>query len=385
MRRQIHTIGVCMLLLLAIGPTRNACACPFCGPPQSRLSERLAKNEVAVVAEWLGASPAKNATDGSTRFRVIERIRGPEGKLVFANGNRITLPREWIADPGQRCLLFGRKEEELLWETPVPLSDEAYRYVLKAPAIDEPVGKRLEYYLGHLESNDSLIAMDALAEFAVVPYADVAALAKKLPREKLRGWLADEQTVPHRLGLYGMMLGLCGTEKDAETLRARIETPNPGYPFGLDGIAFGYLLLTKSDGLDVLDEIKLHPTKTNSTELASIMAAMRVMWTDGGNRIPRERLRQSMRLLLDHPEAAAKAITDLARWEDWSIQDRLMSLYGADGFDDRQTRQAIAGYFLAATKANSAEAKLQARKNLDKLRQRDPAIVKNAERFNRVE
>ena len=371
-------LGLCLLGASLVATAANAC--PFCGPPQSRLSERLAKNDVAVVAAWLDSSPAKKAVDGWTRFRFLERIRGPEGKLLFVKGDDITLPREWKAEAGQRCLLFGRKEEELSWETPVPLSDDAYQYVLKAPAFDATVGKRLEYYLGHLESRDTLIAMDALAEFAVVPYADVAALATKLPREKLSVWLADEQTVPNRVGLYGMMLGLCGTAEDAATLRAKIETPNPEYPFGLDGITFGYLLLTKTEGLDVLDEIKLRPMGTSATELASIMAALRVMWTDGGDRIPQARLRQSMRLLLDHLEIADKAIADLARWEDWSIQDRLMSLYGAKDFDDRYARKAIVGYFLAATKAKSAEVKLQARKNLDKLRERDSAIVSDVER-----
>lgn len=372
-------VGLCLLAISLFAT--NANACPFCGPPQSRLSERLAKNEVAVVAEWLEASPAKNATDGSTQFRVIERIRGPEGKLLFSKGDRFALPREWQAEPVQRCLLFGRKEDELLWETPVPLSDEAYQYVLKAPSIDLPTGKRLEYYLGHLESPDSLIAMDALAEFAVVPYADVATLASKLPREKLRRWLSDEQTVPNRLGLYGMMLGLCGTLEDAETLRAKIEHPNPEYPHGLDGITFGYLLLTKSEGLDVLDQIKLRPKDTKAIELTAMMQAMRVIWTDGGDRIPQARLRQSMRLLLNHPEAAVNAIADLARWEDWSVQDRLLALYGAEEFDDRQTRKAIVGYLFAATRAKSAEAKLQARKNLDVLRKRDPMMVREVERF----
>ena len=385
MRRQFLGSGVCVLLLLAGWPMLDAWACPFCGPPQSRLSERLAKNDVAVLAEWIESAPAKNVADGSTRFRVIERIRGPEGKLVFAKGDRLELPREWRAEPGQHCLLFGRKEEELLWETPVPLSDAAYRYVRNAPVIDEPTGKRLEYYLGYLESRDSLIAMDALAEFAVVPYSDVAALATKLPRKELRVWLADEQTVPHRLGLYGMMLGLCGTPDDAETLRAKIETPNPEYPHGLDGITFGYLLLTKSEGLDVLDEIKLRPKETDKNELTAIMQALRVMWTDGGGRISQERLRQSMRLCLGRPETAEKAIADLARWKDWSIQERLMSLYGAKEFDDSHTRKAIAGYFVVASKSKSTEVKLQARKNLDKLRERDPDVVKAAERFYRSE
>lgn len=358
-------------------------ACPFCGPPQSRLSERLAKNEVAVFAEWIDATPAKKATDGATRLRVIERVRGPEGKLEFAANDRITLPREWRAKPGQLCLLFGRKEEELLWETPVEMTDAAARYLRQAPALDAPVSKRLEYFLEHLESNDSLIAMDALAEFAVVPYSDVVALAKKLPREKLRVWLANSKTVPHRLGLYGMMLGLCGTPEDAELLRAKIESTSDEYPFGLDGITFGYLLLTKSEGLDLLDEKKLRIKTTRPIELTAFMSALRVMWTDGGDRIPRERLMQSMRLLLEIPDTVEPAVADLARWQDWSVQDRVMSLYGAEGFEDSQTRKAIVGYLFAASRSKSTEAKLQADRNLDKLRKRDLKMVNEVERFFR--
>lgn len=371
---------VCVLLLFAGWPIREALACPFCGPPQTRLSERLSKNDVTVIAEFVESTPGKNGFGGNTRFRTVERLRGPEGKLTFLKGDAITLPRELNGVRGQRCLLFGRKEDEVTWESPVPLSDEAERYLRKSPAADDPVEKRLEYFLEHLESKDAVVAMDSMAEFAVVPLSDVAAIAAKLPREKLRTWLSDKQTVPHRLGLYGMMLGLCGTTEDAELLQSMIETPKSEFPLGLDGITFGYLLLTKSEGLNVIDRSKLQPMTTKSEVVSSIMAALRVMWTDGGERIPRERLRQSMRLCLNRPETAERAIADLARWEDWSLQDRLMSLYGAKDFDDSHTRKAIVSYLVIASKSKSAEVKLQARKNLDKLRERDPAIVKDVER-----
>ncbi len=49
--------------------------------------------------------------------------------------------------------------------------------------------------------------------------------------------------------------------------------------------------------------------------------------------------------------------------------------------DDSHTRKAIACYFVTASKSKSSEAKLQARKNLDKLRERDPNVVKAAERM----
>ncbi len=375
-RRSLVGLSLVTLALLAM----DANACPFCGPPQTRLSERLTKNDVTVIAEFLESTPGKNGFGGETRFRTIERLRGPEGKLTFLKGDTITLPRELNGDRGQRCLLFGRKEEDVTWEAPVPLSDIAERYLRKSPSADDPVAKRLEYFLEFLESKDVVVAMDSMAEFAVVPLSDVRAISSKLPREKLRRWLSDELTVRHRLGLYGMMLGLCGTADDAELLRSMIETPKSEFPSGLDGITFGYLLLTKSDGLDVIDRSRLLPKTTKPEVVSSIMAALRVMWTDGGDRIPRERLRQSMRLCLNRPETAVNAIADLARWEDWSLQDRLMSLYGAKDFDDRHTRQAIAGYFVAASNSKSADVKLQARKNLDKLRERDPVIVRDVER-----
>ena len=374
-------ISLALLLVANFLCIARATACPFCGPPQSRLSERLAKNDVAVYAEWIETTPGKNNFGGSTLFRVIERIRGPENKLTFLKGDRITLPRELNGERGLRCVIFGRQEDEIVWESPVPVSDESYQYVRKAPAFDDSVQKRLEYYVNFLESRDSLIAMDAIAEFATVPYSDVAAMAKKLPRERLRVWLTDEQTVPNRLGLYGMMLGLCGNGEDAELLWKKIETPDPDFPLGMDGITFGYLLLTGTKGLDALDQHKLRPLTTRSIEVTAIIAALRVMWTDGGDRIPHDRLRKSMRLCLSRPETAESAIADLARWQDWSIQDQLMSLYAAEHFDDRQTRKAIVGYFFAAAKSNSAEVKLQARSNLDKLRERDSAMVKEVERF----
>ena len=62
-----------------------------------------------------------------------------------------------------------------------------------------------------------------------------------------------------------------------------------------------------------------------------------------------------------------------------------MSLYDTEDFDNRYVRSAITGYFVTATKAKSAEAKLQARKNLDKLRERDPAMVNAVERRIRAE
>ena len=53
------------------------------------------------------------------------------------------------------------------------------------------------------------------------------------------------------------------------------------------------------------------------------------MWTYEPDIIPKGRLKESLRLLLDRPELADLVIADLSRWKDWKIMDRLMTIYVA--------------------------------------------------------
>lgn len=51
-----------------------------------------------------------------------------------------------------------------------------------------------------------------------------------------------------------------------------------------------------------------------------------------------------MHLLLERKEMADLVITDLARWKDWSIQDRLMTMYSDENYDIPAIRRAIVRY-----------------------------------------
>jgi len=121
------------------------------------------------------------------------------------------------------------------------------------------------------------------------------------------------------------------------------------------------------------------------SETYAAMQALRFMWTYG-ERIDKERLRESMRILLDRPELADLVIADLARWEDWSIIDRLMSLYDAEEYGIPSIKRAIVRYMLVASKNKPEEGAAadhvkKAQKYLDTLRKTDPKTVKQAERF----
>jgi hypothetical protein len=259
--------------------------------------------------------------------------------------------------------------------------------------------KRLAYFLKYLENSDQMIGDDAFGEFANASYADVVQLAKELPREKLRTWLTSSTTSPGRVGLYGMMLGLCGTEDDARLMERKILEATEDFRLGIDGVMGGYLLLTGEKGLAVLDEKKLADKKAPFSETYAAMQALRFMWQYGDNKIDHDRLRQSMRILLDRPELADLVIADLARMKDWSVQDRLMELYEAEAYNIPSVKRAVVRFTLAAIKdvpkkeesatGSSVTATadeppahvVKAQKCLEELEKRDPKTVHEAKRF----
>ena len=55
-----------------------------------------------------------------------------------------------------------------------------------------------------------------------------------------------------------------------------------------------------------------------------------------------------MRLLLDNPDFADQVIPDLARWEDWSVLDRLIEMY-KQGDEKSYIRQPVVAYLTVAS------------------------------------
>jgi hypothetical protein len=118
------------------------------------------------------------------------------------------------------------------------------------------------------------------------------------------------------------------------------------------------------------------------------MQALRFMWTYGGERVTKDRLRASMRGLVDRPEMADLVIADLARWKDWSVQKKLREMYGAEEYNIPTIKRAIVRYMLASIKDAPSGAgtvpdhvKL-GQKYLEELRDRDPRTVQDVERYS---
>ena len=327
----------------------SANSCPFCSAPSLTLSEQVSQADSVVLVKWVGGQAAKISDAGSTDFEVVDVVHQPEGGKL-AKGTKINLIRYRAAKPGDQFMLFGTKVEAAMeWGSPLEVSKSAYEYMRNSPKPSLQAGERLTYFLKYLETDDKMIADDAFGEFANAAYADVAKLSKELPREKLRKWLTSKEVSPGRLGLYGMMLGLCGKEEDARLMEAKIMEQTDDFRLGVDGIMGGYLLLTGDKGLALLETQKLINPKAPFSETYAAMQALRFMWQYGDGRISVPRLRESMRLLLDRPELADLVIADLSRMKDWSVQDKLMKMYDEET-NIPSVKRAIVRYMLSSTK-----------------------------------
>ena len=156
----------------------------------------------------------------------------------------------------------------------------------------------------------------------------------------------------------------------------------------------GYLMLAGEDGLVVLEKHKFKRAIALS-ETYHALQAVRFMWQHGDGKIPDNRLLQSVRTLLDHPELADLIVAELARMEDWSSLDRIAGLYDrSTGIDEtlvQAARRAIVRYLAISSRAVefdfndekklTAEISKRAKTHLDAIRKRDPKTVERAFRF----
>ena len=377
------------LTLLGAFSINSLLACPFCSAPSLTLTEQLNASQAAVLVQWAGGEQANRDENfaGTTDYEILDIVQ--DDSAALKRGTKITLDRYRASQKGNLFLLLGTvTDSRIEWSSPLEVSETSFNYMKQAPSRDANPTARLAYFMKFLEYPDKLVADDAYAEFANAQYKDIVALRPIMPRENLRKWLADPQTIPTRLGLYGMMLGLCGQPEDAEFLKEFIVRESDEFRLGLDGIIGGYLTLAGENGLDVIDQTKLANRDVTFSETFSAMQALRFMWTYGDDRISKPRLRQSMRILLGRPNLADLVIVDLARWQDWTVVEQLIDIYESEDYDVPAIKRAVVRFMLIAEKEESSAVEGQlpdhvtkAKAYLAHLRETDPKTVKAAERY----
>jgi hypothetical protein len=350
-------------------------ACPFCTAVRPTLTQERDRADFAFLGELSSIDGAK------WKVRVHRLLKGGDDlkdQLV---------PVETLGDGGEvprrGALLLamgthqpGQSSIDLTWKI-VALDEVGFAYVARAPGVKTPSAERLLYFAAYLEHADSLIAEDAYLEFGHAPFDEMAKLAKRLPVDRLRAWLADDAVPPERKGLYGLLLGVAAAAQGRDDVAADfwrlITTPASDFRSGFDGVLGGYLWLERDKALAGLEKLYLDDPRAASGDLRHFMTALRV-YHDFGHGITPDDLLKVYRRLLEHPELAGAALADLRRWRDWQALDRVASLFGRPGYGEATIEREIIAYLLACPLP-------AARQQIARLRQLVPDRVAEAERL----
>jgi hypothetical protein len=399
-----------------------AVACPFCTVESRTLTEEINSSDATVLAKLIADAPPQefdlpetegfgpsDPDAGKATFQIEEVLSGQDR---VKSGEEIKVVYFGEGEREKTFLISGIRVEDgaLEWTTPLPLSATAIDYIRKLPGIAAAGAERLRFFQEYLENDDPLLAQDAYDEFARAPYSDVIQLKDHMYHDRLVAWIQSSDVNPSRRRLYLTMLGVCGDERDLPMLEQMISSDYSAKKpvveqmvavgkaingpiglgvwlemvdleerqkkLGLDATVACYLTLRGPSGLDLIDERFLKNPKVDYTHAYMTIMALRFHGEES-DVVPRERLLASMRLLLDNPEFADQVIPDLARWEDWSILDRLVAMY-KNGDEKSYVRQPIITYLTVASE-QEGEVGGRAKAALAELTELDPEGVKRAQ------
>jgi hypothetical protein len=142
---------------------------------------------------------------------------------------------------------------------------------------------------------------------------------------------------------------------------------------GLDAMIACYLTLKGPEGMPLVEDLFLKNLQAEYADTYSAIMALRFHGTES-NVIPKERILEGLRHMLDRPQLADLVIPDLARWEDWSVMDRMVQLFKEADEKSSWVRVPVVNYLRACPLPKAKE-------YIKELEKVDPAAVKRANTF----
>jgi hypothetical protein len=267
---------------------------------------------------------------GTTDFKIEKVLKAND---IIKGKQVITIPRYVQADQ-KKFLIFCdvfQKNIDAYKGVEVSTKSDMVKYVEGALAVaKESPGKRLRYYFDFLQNPELEISLDAFREYAKADYKDYKEMARSLDPKILAGWLGAPETPTYRLGLYGSLLGHCGTAEHAKFLRKMIDDPATKEGSGIDGLLFGYSQLDPQGAWAYLTD-----TLKNSNDFNMRYAALRSCrflfnerWDiiDKNETKAKDKLVAGVALILAHKDMADFGIEDLRRWKRWELADTVLGL-----------------------------------------------------------
>lgn len=375
---RLRLLGFCGLLLALMLVPMLVRACPFCSAVSMTFCEEIGQADAAVIARLIelppqSADPAQNATASvkPATFEILEILKGAE---LVGNEKRFQTLYFGAEPVGKEFLVMAINEKpKLAWATPIAITPAVKPYLKTALTLPKEGADRLVFFQDYLEGGEEMLARDAYDEFAKAPYKDVIDLKDRMKHDQLVEWIKNPKVTPSHRRLYLTMLGVCGNQKDAEMLEGMLEDDNPAGKPGLDAMVSAYLKLKGAEGLPLVEKLFLKDPDAEYTETYAAIMAIRFHGQEE-HVIPKERLVEALRHMLERPQLADLVIPDLARWEDWKSMDKLVKLFKESDDDSGWVRVPVINFLRACPLP-------EAKKHLEELAKLDPESMKRADSF----
>ena len=363
-----------------------AAACPFCGSVQSTLAQDINSADVAVVARLIALPPPTESKDGElnvappiAKFAVIEVLKGA---AALGSAKQVEAPFFDDKPLGGEYLILGQQPPAIVWAPPTLLTPRSRQYISEIVKLPASGVERIAYYQEYLDDKEDLLSRDAFDEFALAPYPDLQKLKSRMHHDTIVERIQNPDITPSHRRLYLTMLGVCGGPADLPMLERLMHNDDPKFKMGLDATVACYLTLKGAAGLPLVEDLFLRVkpdgfwTKAppeEFTDIFSVVMALRFVGQQDNGPIPRDRIVEAMRLVLDHPRLADQAVMDLARWQDWTVMDRLVELFKSkDPETTSFVRIPVINYLRACPLP-------QAKVVIEELRKIDPKAVQTSE------
>ncbi len=198
-------------------------------------------------------------------------------------------------------------------------------------------------------------------------------LKDQLDRQQLVAWLKDPEVMKSRKRLYYTLLGVSNAgDEELAFLEDIIRSGDRDRQAGLDALIACYLTLKGDAGVPLIEEVFLNNPDAEYIDVFSAISALRFHGTES-DVVSKPRIVEALRFVLDRPKMADMVIPDLARWEDWSVMDRLVQMFkDCDSDETRWVRTPIISYLQACPHE-------QAKQHIQTLREIDPDAAKRAD------
>ena len=358
-------------LVLTLRYGFEAKACPFCSSIAPTFTERIEKSEIVVLVTLKEKPPAFDPNSEEIpkgKFSVIQIMKGEQW---VEQGYEIQTPIFGKHEVGDVFLVMGVEPPKTSWSTPQTASSRLIKYLEQIQSLPEKGPKRLKFFLEYLEDKEDVLSADAYDEFARAPYDDVIAIKESMDHDKLIKWLTDPEVLTIRKRLYYTLLGVCGSTDDLPLLESIMTDEDRKKRQGLDSLIACYLTLSGPKGLDFIDQHFLANADVEFSDSFSAVSALR-FHSNETEKIPRDRIVESLRKSLDSTLMADVVIPDLARLKDWTVMDRLAKMYSEVNEDERWVRIPIVSYMKVCPLPKAKE-------HVEKFREIDAESVKRAE------